>query len=132
MDYSLNNLLKKPIKKGWLKYIESEKEKEYFKKILEKINKDSVKYENKFMIFPFPKNVFKAFRYFEPEDTKIVLLGQDPYIRYEYINDKIVPQAMGLSFSVPKNIKKIPPSLQNIYKELKTVIQNLKYQIMEI
>ena len=119
MNYSLDNLLKKPIKNGWLKYIESEKDKEYFKKILEKINNDSKKYENKLMIFPFPKNVFRSFRYFEPEETKIVLLGQDPYIRYENIKGKIVPQAMGLSFSVPKKIKKIPPSLQNIYKEIK-------------
>lgn len=122
MNYNIDNLLNIKIKDGWLEFINNEKDQEYFKKIIEKINKDSKKYENQLYIFPFPKNVFRAFKYFEPQETKLVLLGQDPYIRYEIIDqdqDLILPQAMGLSFSVPKKIKKIPPSLQNIYKEIK-------------
>lgn len=120
MDYSLENLLKTTVKEGWLKFIVKESNQEYFKKIIEKINKDSIKYENQFYIFPFPSNVFRAFRYFEPSETKLVLLGQDPYIRYELIDEEyVLPQAMGLSFSVPKKMRKIPPSLKNIFKELK-------------
>lgn len=124
MNYNIDNLLNIKIKNGWLEFINNEKDQEYFKKIIEKINKDSKKYENQLYIFPFPKNVFRAFKYFEPQETKLVLLGQDPYIRYETLNqdqdqDLILPQAMGLSFSVPTKIKKIPPSLQNIFKELK-------------
>jgi uracil-DNA glycosylase len=46
-------------------------------------------------------------------------MGQDPYIGYEIINNIKIPQACGLSFSVPKSHKKIPPSLQNIFKEIK-------------
>jgi uracil-DNA glycosylase len=53
--------------------------------------------------------------YFKPEDTKVVIIGQDPYIRPE--------QPMGLSFSVPKGIS-IPPSLINIFKELESDIPN--------
>ena len=48
-----------------------------------------------------------------------MLLGQDPYINSEIIDKKKIPQACGLSFSVPKTHKKIPPSLQNIFKEIK-------------
>lgn len=120
MDYNLNNLLKNDIKEGWLKFIIKESQEEYFKKILKKINKDADKYKDELFIFPFPNNVFRAFKYFEPQETKLVLLGQDPYIRYELIDDQfILPQAVGLSFSVPKKMRLVPPSLQNIFKELK-------------
>ena len=120
MNYEINNLLNTKIKKGWKDLIIQEKDEEYFKKIINKINKDSQKLKETHFIFPFPKNVFRAFKYFEPNETKVVLLGQDPYIRYELLDDKyVLPQAMGLSFSVPKKIKKIPPSLINIFKEIK-------------
>jgi uracil-DNA glycosylase len=57
-----------------------------------------------------------------PEDVKCVIVGQDPYhgiakIRLESGETKSVPEAMGLSFSVPRGVK-IPPSLRNIFKEL--------------
>ena len=71
-----------------------------------------------YIIYPYPDKVFDAFRYFSFDKLQIVLLGQDPYIKSQIINDNEIPQAMGLSFSVPKNIK-IPPSLRNIFKELK-------------
>jgi uracil-DNA glycosylase len=54
-------------------------------------------------------------KYFKPSETKVVIIGQDPYISPE--------QPMGLSFSVPKGVR-IPPSLRNIYKELETDIPN--------
>jgi uracil-DNA glycosylase len=57
-----------------------------------------------------------------PESVKIVLMGQDPYHGVSSIRDQSgklhqVPEAMGLSFSVPAGVK-IPPSLRNIFKEL--------------
>ncbi len=112
MNYNYNNIITSKIKKGWLEIINEEKE--TLNKIIEKVNRSDSKYQ----IYPLPKKVFKAFNYFEPKETKLVLLGQDPYIRYENINDTRVPQAMGLSFSIPKKMKKIPPSLLNIYKEI--------------
>lgn len=56
-----------------------------------------------------PKNkIFNAFNYFDVENTKVVILGQDPYHGEN--------QAIGLAFGVKVN--KIPPSLKNIVKEL--------------
>ena len=60
-------------------------------------------------ILPTENKIFEAFKYFELKDTKVCLLGLDPYISCE--------QAMGLSFSVPTGCK-IPPSLKNIFKLL--------------
>lgn len=62
------------------------------------------------VIYPEKDNIFNAFKYTSFESLKVVILGQDPYHE--------PGQAMGLSFSVPKGVD-IPPSLQNIYKELK-------------
>jgi uracil-DNA glycosylase len=64
--------------------------------------------------YPKRENIFECFKYFDIEQTKCVLLGQDPYINEE----NNIPQAMGLSFSVHQKIK-IPPSLKNIFIELK-------------
>ena len=70
-------------------------------------------------IYPERKNMFNAFKLTPLEDVKVVIFGQDPYHEEG--------QAMGLSFSVPDNIK-TPPSLINIYKEIEieynTVIYN--------
>ena len=60
-------------------------------------------------IFPEAQNIFRAMRLTSFGDTKVVILGQDPYHGEG--------QAQGLSFSVPKGMK-LPPSLVNIYKEL--------------
>lgn len=64
---------------------------------------------NKKTIFPPQDCIFNALKLTSYENTKVVIVGQDPYHG--------VNQANGLSFSVQKGIK-LPPSLQNIYKEL--------------
>jgi uracil-DNA glycosylase len=60
-------------------------------------------------IYPLKDNIFNALKYTSYKDTKVVIVGQDPYHEEG--------QAHGLSFSVQKGID-IPASLQNIYKEL--------------
>lgn len=60
-------------------------------------------------VYPPKDMVFNCFKHFRMKDTKVVLLGQDPYIKHN--------QAIGMAFAVNKN-EKIPPSLKNIYKEL--------------
>jgi len=60
-------------------------------------------------IFPKPEDIFKAFWLTPFSQVKVVILGQDPYH-----GDN---QAHGLCFSVPNGIQ-LPPSLQNIYKEI--------------
>lgn len=70
------------------------------------------------MLYPHPKNIFAALSSCPVEEVKVVILGQDPYHG--------LGQAHGLSFSVQDWVK-LPPSLQNIYKELK-----LEYPEFEI
>ena len=78
---------------------------DYFNKI-----KDTVRYEyNHKVIFPPADKVFYALRLTPYKDTKVVILGQDPYHGEG--------EANGLCFSVNRGIK-MPPSLNNIYKEL--------------
>jgi len=80
-------------------------------------------YTNK-EIYPSAKDIYSALRYTSYIDTKVIILGQDPYHE--------VGQAHGLAFSVNKGIK-TPPSLINIYKEMKydigTYIPNNGYLI---
>jgi uracil-DNA glycosylase len=64
-------------------------------------------------IFPAGSNIFNAFNQTSFDNVKVVILGQDPYHGSG--------QAMGLSFSVPAGVKP-PPSLVNIFKELKSDI----------
>ena len=89
----------------WDIILKDEYEKEYFNKIKNNVRNE---YQNK-TIFPPAKEVFKAFRMTSYKDTRVVILGQDPYHG--------VGEANGMCFSVNRNIK-MPPSLKNIFKEL--------------
>ncbi len=91
----------------WDSVLEEEFKKEYFYNLLKFVQGE---YKRK-TVYPSKKDVFKAFRYTPYKNVKVVILGQDPYHGEG--------QAEGLSFSVPKGIKK-PPSLQNIFKELES------------
>ena len=97
----------KIIPSSWKLALESELNKDYIKDLESFVNQE---YKDE-IIFP-PKNLlFNAFEFCSIEATKVVILGQDPYHNHD--------QAMGLSFSVPKSQSKLPPSLKNIFKELK-------------
>ena len=89
----------------WDDILHDEYEKEYFLKIKDVVRKE---YKDK-TIFPPANKVFYAFRETSYKDTKVVILGQDPYHGEG--------EANGLCFSVNEGIK-MPPSLNNIYKEL--------------
>ena len=71
-----------------------------------------VEYQNKEIIYPEYSNILSVFQLLKPSQVKVVLLGQDPYHG--------AGQAHGLAFSVESG--KIPPSLQNIMKEIKADI----------
>ena len=94
------------ITKKWDEILKDEYEKDYFVNMLKHLQ---VEYRDK-TIFPPKKEVFKAMRLTDYDDIKVVIIGQDPYHGEG--------EAEGLSFSVKEGIKK-PPSLQNIFKELK-------------
>lgn len=85
--------------------LDAEKEKEYFKKLTEYIDSEYVTKT----IFPPRECVMSSMKYTPYKNVKAVIVGQDPYHGQG--------EAHGLSFSVNIGIK-IPPSLQNIYKEL--------------
>lgn len=101
----------KNIKEEWLDFFESKRD-----MLVRALN--NVYFNNHRVIFPFKKNIFRIFKYITPKEAKVVLIGQDPYIGSEIIDDVKIPQAEGFSFSVPKSHKKIPPSLKNMYKEI--------------
>lgn len=98
---------------SWDEFFKIESKKPYFIEILRQVDEERELYE----IYPHKDEVFKAFELCEPEDVKVVILGQDPYPGFELIDGVEVPHAMGLSFSVKPELK-LPKSLISIYKEL--------------
>jgi len=79
---------------------------DYYQQLLEFLEYEST--HNK-TIYPPQDQIFNAFDLSSFENTKVIILGQDPYHNEG--------QAHGLSFSVPEGVS-IPPSLRNIYQEL--------------
>ncbi len=94
------------ITNDWLPVVETECRKPYYKELY-KFVKDE--YATR-VIYPPSDDVFNAFHMTPLSEVKVLILGQDPYHEPN--------QAHGLSFSVPVDQMQIPPSLQNIYKEL--------------
>lgn len=71
--------------------------------------KETTIYDGEIKIYPPREQIFRCFHFFEPDDTVVVLMGQDPYHGSG--------QATGLCFGVNPD-QKVPPSLRNIKKEL--------------
>lgn len=95
------------LKNDWAPYLQDEFEKPYY----QQLRKFLVEEYNTRFIYPDKYDIFNALHYTSFADTKVVILGQDPYHG--------PGQAHGLSFSVKPGIKP-PPSLQNIFKELQS------------
>ena len=91
---------------SWSELLMDEFSKDYYKKLSAFLAGEY----NTRTIYPAKDDIFNALRYTAYEDVKVVLLGQDPYHG--------AGQAHGLSFSVKPGIK-APPSLVNMYKELR-------------
>ena len=96
------------ITNDWLDSVKSEFAKPYYKDLYNFVREEYSTRE----IYPPADDIFNAFHFTPLSKVKVLLLGQDPYHNYH--------QAHGLSFSVLPDQKDIPPSLQNIYKELNT------------
>ena len=94
------------ITNDWLDAVKPEFSKEYYKDLFCFV-KDEY---SKCVVYPPADDIFNAFHFTPLSKVKVLILGQDPYHN--------VHQAHGLSFSVPQDQREIPPSLQNIYKEL--------------
>ncbi len=94
------------ITNDWLDEIQGEFKKPYYKELYQFVRDEY----SKAVIYPSADDIFNAMHFTPLSKVKVLLLGQDPYHN--------VNQAHGLSFSVLPEQKEIPPSLQNIYKEL--------------
>ena len=93
------------IEESWKAHLQEEFEKPYFERLTEFVRQE---YADK-TVYPPAKLIFNAFNRCPFEDVKVVIVGQDPYHE--------PGQAHGLCFSVPEEVS-LPPSLQNIYKEI--------------
>lgn len=91
----------------WDELLKGEFDKEYYLKLRQFLISEYSHYK----IYPNMYNIFNALKYTSYSDVKAVILGQDPYHQ--------PGQAQGLCFSVQKGTPQ-PPSLQNIFKELKS------------
>ena len=95
------------MKTDWNPLLKQEFGKPYWKELQRYVYEE----RKQFKVFPENEEVFTAFHLTSFSDVKVLILGQDPYH-----GDG---QAHGLSFSVKEGIA-VPPSLRNIYKELKS------------
>lgn len=78
-------------------------------KVEQFLNKELETYGDDLAIYPPKNQVWNAFKLTTPDNLKVVILGQDPYINEG--------EAMGLAFSVPEGIK-LPRTLRNIFKKI--------------
>lgn len=92
-------------KNDWEEPLHEEFKKDYYQKLRQFLIRE---YKTR-TIYPNMYDIFNAFHYTSFENTKVVIIGQDPYHG--------PGQAHGLCFSVKPDVA-IPPSLRNIYKEL--------------
>ena len=94
-----------PLHNDWSNYLEKEFEKDYYQQLRSFLKQEY----NNHAVYPDMYDIFNALHYTSYENTKVVILGQDPYHGPN--------QAHGLSFSVQPGVK-FPPSLRNIFQEL--------------
>ena len=94
------------ITNDWLDTIKTEFSKSYYKELYQFVLNEY----NTHVVYPPSEDIFNAFHLTPLSEVKVLILGQDPYHNEH--------QAHGLCFSVLPDQPEIPPSLQNIYKEL--------------
>lgn len=94
------------IENDWLENISGEFKKPYYQELYKFVREEY----NTRVIYPPADDIFNALHLTPLSEVKVLILGQDPYHNEH--------QAHGLSFSVLPEQKELPPSLQNIYKEL--------------
>lgn len=102
------------IAESWKPVLQQEFDKPYFEALIDFLKQEKAAGKT---IFPPGPQIFAAFDYTAFNDVRMVIIGQDPYHGQG--------QAHGLCFSVNKGIA-VPPSLQNIYKEIKTDIEGFE------
>ena len=89
----------------WREFVEAEAQQPYFRVLMNRVDAERDQYE----VYPARQDMFSCFTACPLDKVKVVIIGQDPYHG--------PGQAHGMSFSVKPGVK-LPPSLQNIFKEL--------------
>lgn len=115
LSNQLNGALHSNIGQTWFVALENEFRQDYFSSLSKFVEAERKANVNK--IFPPEDQVWSWTHHFDIKDTKVVILGQDPYHG--------PGQAHGLCFSVQKGVP-APPSLVNMYKELKSDIEGFE------
>ena len=88
----------------WTRIVERQQDQSYFRALSQFVDRERLQHN----VYPAHSDVYAALHLTSLENTRVVVLGQDPYHG--------VDQAHGLSFSVPNGVA-LPPSLRNIMKE---------------
>lgn len=100
------------ISESWDNALKDEYAKPYFTNLMQRVNEEYATHT----VYPAKDNLFAAFKYINYDDVKVVILGQDPYHGEG--------QANGMAFAVNEGVP-LPPSLVNIYKEIKSDIGDI-------
>jgi len=103
----------KVLPKSWQQALKNALQKPYIEELTQHV--EQAYHEKPQTIFPPKEQIFRAFELCPWEDVKVVILGQDPYPTKGHAN--------GLCFSVAADVKPLPKSLNNIFKERKTDLQ---------
>ena len=98
------------IESSWEALLSEEFEKPYFQQLVDFVKAEYASYPGQ--IFPNGNQIFRAFDACPFDDLKVIILGQDPYPTKGH--------AHGLCFSVEPDVRPLPKSLQNIYKEIES------------
>lgn len=107
ISFDMANSINPEIEESWKETLNNEFQRDYFITLKAFLQQEKKQYA----IYPPGSCIFSAFKHTPIEKVKVVILGQDPYHG--------PGQAHGLCFSVPGGVA-VPPSLVNIFKELKT------------
>lgn len=107
-----NTIMQLNLNSSWQTILSDEIQKPYFSDLMKTVDEE---YQNH-ICFPPKELIFSAFNNCLFDDTKVVIIGQDPYH-----GDG---EANGLSFSVNDSVK-IPPSLRNIFREISSDLDSI-------
>lgn len=99
------------INEGWKEFFEERKDQ--IERVMSLIESKNVEGHQ---VIPAKKDYFRAWETLSPEEVKVVIVGQDPYHSRDSNGN---PIAIGRSFAVSSSCSRIPPSLANIFKEIR-------------
>jgi uracil-DNA glycosylase len=99
----------------WYEILEPVVESDFFKQTILSIEAEYMKSNTR--VLPDYHNVFRAFKETNPEDFKVLIIGQDPYPSHKH--------ATGIAFGIPFTSTSIPPSLMNLRNEIELSMGSL-------